>query len=126
MRKISTAVVLVLVAAGALSLGSVAAGSSSGSKAVYAVMSVTGNAPKGAKVTSGTFLRTFPPGKFPYRAKVEVFEAQYFYYVSGKLKNGGSITCKITIGKFTKVGHAKGGRKGCTARLTSDNAGGWQ
>jgi hypothetical protein len=125
MRMISIACALVLVAGAALSLGGVAAGSGSKATSLHAVMSVTGSAPKGATITYGTFLRTFPPGKFPFRKSIAVFQAQGSYFVTGQLKNGGSITCKLTIGKFTKVGHAKGGHKICTARLTTDNAGGW-
>ena len=128
MRRISTALALVLVAGAALSLGGVAAGSGSGSggKTTYAVMSVTGSAPKGAKVTWWTFrsggTRT---GKFPFHLKMQAFDAQYQYFVKGQLKHGGKITCKLTIGTSTKVSHAKGGHKACLATLTSDNNGGW-
>lgn len=88
-------------------------------------MSVTGKAPKGAKVIWGTFRQGAPrSAKFPFHKTVQAFQAQYQYFVSGTLKNGGKITCKITIGKATKVGHAKGGHKTCTARLSYD-ASGW-
>ena len=127
MRLISIALALVLVAAAALSLGTAAAESSRGSSADHAVMSVTGSAPKGAKVIWGTFRSGAPRSvKFPFHLKIPVFDAQYSYFVSGTLKHGGNITCKLTIGTATKVGHAKGGHKTCTARLTSDNNGGWK
>ena len=73
----------------------------------------------------GTFRSTYPPAKFPFHKKIPAFEAQGSYFVSGELKHGGNITCKLTIGKSTKVAHAKGGHKTCTVRLTSDGAGGW-
>jgi hypothetical protein len=89
-------------------------------------MSVTGSAPKGAKVIWGTFRSGTRPGTFPFHKKIPVFAAQYSYFVSGRLKHGGNITCKLTIGTVTKIGHAKGGHKTCTARLTDDGRGGWR
>jgi len=125
MRLISIAFALVLVAGAALSLGGMAAGSGRASSADHAVMSVTGNAPNGAKVIWGTFRAGTRPAKFPFHTKIRVFEAQYSYFVSGTLKHGGKITCKLTIGTATKIRHARGGHRTCTARLTSDGKGGW-
>jgi hypothetical protein len=126
MRRISITLALLLVVGVALSSGSAAARSSSGSSAGQVVMSVTGSAPKGAKVIWGTFRSGTRSAKFPFHKSIPVFEAQYSYFVSATLKHGGKITCKLTIGTATQIGHAKGGRKTCTARLTSDNKGGWQ
>jgi len=124
MRQISSALVLVFVVAAALSFGSVAAGSSRASRGDHVVMSVTGSAPKGATVLYGRFAASYR-GKFPFHTKLPVFQDAYSYFVSGTLKHGGKITCKIKIGTATKVGHAKGRHKTCTARLTSDGSGGW-
>jgi hypothetical protein len=128
MRRISIALALVLVAGAALSLGGVAAGSSRASSGLHAVMSVSGKASKGATVIWGTFRSGTRNGKFPFHKTVPVFDDQYSYFVTGTLKHKskGTLTCKLTIGALTKTGHTKRGRNYCTARLTSDNKGGWK
>ncbi len=129
MRLVAIACALVLLSGCGGASGqrdTVATGTNPGSGANDAVFSVTGSAPNGADVIWGTFRSGTRSGKFPFHLKTQAFEEQYSYFVTGTLKNGGSITCKLTIGTATKIARATGGHKYCTARLTSDNNGGWK
>jgi hypothetical protein len=85
---------------------------------------VTGSAPKGASVAFGTDAANYT-GHFPLHRTLPVFSRTGYYYITAQLKNGGSITCKLTIGNASSVGHARGGHKACSAKLTNDYGGGW-
>jgi len=112
----------------ASSCGSGGGGSSNGTGTstgtTQVAFSVTGSAPKGTSVAYGRDAANYP-GHFPLHKTLPVFPRTGYYYVSAQLKNGGNITCKLTIGNASSVGHARGGHKACSAKLTNDYGGGW-
>ncbi|MDX6481366.1 MAG: hypothetical protein QOG85_1876 [Gaiellaceae bacterium] len=117
MRWIAIAAALAVVA------GCGSSGSSPASGTPSVVISVTGDAPHGAKVTFGHFGSTYN-GKFPLHETLP-YVAYFNYYVSGELKDGGKITCEVRVGSATKVTNAEGGQHSCSAALKGDGKGGW-
>ena len=115
--------VLALVVMGVLILGSVRARGSTASPSV--LVTVTGHALKGVNVTFGHGADTYH-GKFPLHQTLPYSDNYFSYWVAGKLKHGGKITCKVVIGSVTKVGHARGGQHRCYAMLKNRGGGVWK
>ena len=99
------------------------AGSAAG--ATEAVMSVTGSAPHGASINYGNDSNTYTSGRVPFHTKLGLDTRAGFYVLFVQLKNGGNVTCTLTIGNATSVGHARGGHKSCLAKLTDRYNGTW-
>ena len=87
-------------------------------------ISVTGSAPNGATVSYSNDSVTFT-GHVPLHTHLALDPRTGFYVVFVQLKNGGNVTCTVTIGSATSVGHARGGHKSCLAKLTNRYDGTW-
>ena len=98
-------------------------GNSSGTTTQITLTAI-GSAPKGASVAYGTDAANYT-GHFPLHKTLPVFPRTGYYYISAQLKNGGNITCKLTIGNASSVGHARSGHKTCYAKLTNGYGSGW-
>jgi hypothetical protein len=120
MRTILTVLSLGLMTLAASSCG----GGGSGSGATQVAVSVTGSAPKGAGISYGSDSTAYA-GHFPLHTTLPLYSRAGYYYLSAHLKNGGNVTCKLTIGNASSVGHARNGHKVCLAKLTNDYQGHW-
>ena len=121
MRTTVVALALGLITLGAASCG----GSGNAGGATQVAITVTGSAPKGASITYGSDSTTYT-GHFPLHKTLPLGTRVGYYFVSAQLEDGGAVTCTLTIGSASSVGHAHGGHRACTAKLTNNYQGGWR
>jgi len=108
-----------------VSASSSSSGSSGKSSAPQTVIfTVTGSAPAGADVTFGDDTSNYQ-GRVPMRVVLPLRKNVLYYSVTAQLQGGGSITCRVQIGKYVRIGHAVGNYNICTAQLNNDPFGGW-
>lgn len=87
--------------------------------------SVTGYSNHAVDVTYGNDSSNYKGENPPFSTSLPIRADALYYDITAQLQGSGIITCRVTIGGVTRVGHARGGYNICSAQLNQGYDGTW-